>query len=110
MCVENTNFGCTGSRMSRIPTSSTRRLPFRKLQRRQAATTFTQVVSPPRERGTTWSTVSRSPRRLQYWQGEAPPLPVFFFFEGPRAGKRLWVFIGRPDTAGGGGQHPGGPP
>src|SRR5262245_21235368 len=68
MCVENTNLGCTGSRSSRIPTSSSRRLPFLRLQRRHAATTLVQLVSPPRERGRTWSTVRRSPRRLQYWQ------------------------------------------
>src|SRR5437667_4551464 len=68
MCVEKTNLGWIGSRISRIPASSGCRLPFRRLHRRHAATTFTHVVPPPPERGTTWSTVNRSPRRLQYWQ------------------------------------------
>ena len=57
-----------GVRSSAIPDSSGVRLPLCRLQRRQAATTFVQVVSPPRDRGSTWSTVRRSPRRLQYWQ------------------------------------------
>ena len=41
--------------------------PFLRLQGPQEATTFSQVVRPPRERGTMWSKVrwSRSP---QYWQ------------------------------------------
>jgi hypothetical protein len=37
------------------------------LQGEQAATTFSQVVRPPLERGTTWSKV-RSSREVQYWQ------------------------------------------
>ena len=46
------------------------RLALRRLQGEQAATTFSQLDSPPRERGTTWSKV-RPPegrRRPQYWQ------------------------------------------
>src|SRR5690242_8697390 len=41
--------------------------PFLRLQGEQAATTFSQVVWPPRERGTRWSKV-RSSREPQYWQ------------------------------------------
>ena len=41
-------------------------LPFFRLQGAQAATTFAQVVWPPRERGTTWSKV-RSSSAPQYW-------------------------------------------
>src|SRR5215510_3154992 len=42
-------------------------LPFLRLHGEQAATTFTQVVWPPRERGSRWSKV-RSSREPQYWQ------------------------------------------
>ena len=66
-CMENRNWGCTGSRMSRSRASSSVRLPFCRLHLRHAATTLTQVVCPPRDRGITWSTVSFSPRRRQYW-------------------------------------------
>src|SRR6195256_2593533 len=40
---------------------------FLRLHSEQAATTFSQVVIPPFERGTTWSNV-RSSRWPQYWQ------------------------------------------
>src|ERR1700691_2355778 len=40
---------------------------FFRLQSEQAATTFSHVVKPPLERGTTWSKV-RSSRWPQYWQ------------------------------------------
>src|ERR1700760_4387177 len=40
---------------------------FLRLHSEQAATTFSQVVIPPFERGTTWSKV-RSSRWPQYWQ------------------------------------------
>src|SRR5205807_1294886 len=42
----------------------------RRLQLEQAVTTFSQVVRPPRERGTTWSKVSSCEEcgSLQYWQ------------------------------------------
>src|SRR5258708_33157300 len=43
------------------------RLPLRRLQTEQAATTLIQVVCPPRERGTRWSKV-RSSSAPQYWQ------------------------------------------
>ena len=41
--------------------------PFFKLHFEQAATTFSQLVTPPRARGTTWSKVN-SPFAPQYWQ------------------------------------------
>ncbi len=41
--------------------------PLRRLQGEQAATTFSQLVIPPRDRGRTWSKV-RSPLAPQYWQ------------------------------------------
>ena len=50
-----------------ISTSRGRRSPLRRLQGEQAATTFSQVVCPPLERGITWSKV-RSSRSPQYWQ------------------------------------------
>ena len=40
---------------------------FLRLQTEQAATTFSQFVTPPLERGMTWSNVSSS-RSPQYWQ------------------------------------------
>ncbi len=40
---------------------------FFRLQTEQAATTFSQLVTPPFERGMTWSNV-RSSRSPQYWQ------------------------------------------
>src|SRR2546428_461010 len=85
MCVEKTNLGWIGSRTRRIPVSSGSRFPFLRLQRRQAATTFVHVVSPPRERGRTWSTVRRSPRRLEYRHVLPARRGVVFFFDATRA-------------------------
>src|SRR4029078_12107976 len=42
------------------------RLPLRRLQGEHAATTFSHVVWPPRERGTIWSK-ARSVPSPQYW-------------------------------------------
>src|SRR5213079_977931 len=56
-CTENRKRGCTGSRTRRMPASSSNRLPLRRLHLRHAVTTFVHVVSPPRDRGSTWSTV-----------------------------------------------------
>jgi hypothetical protein len=39
-------------------TSWTSLLPFLWLHVEQAVTTFSQIESPPRERGTTWSSVN----------------------------------------------------
>ena len=48
-------------------TSSGSLSPLRRLQGAQEATTFSQTESPPRLRGTTWSSVRR-PVEPQYWQ------------------------------------------
>ena len=37
------------------------RFPLRRLHGAHEVTTFSQTDSPPRERGTTWSSVSRPP-------------------------------------------------
>src|SRR5437763_16566227 len=50
-----------------IPTWRGKRSPLRRLQGAQEATMFSQVETPPLERGTTWSTV-RFEREPQYWQ------------------------------------------
>src|SRR6266542_5672197 len=64
--IQRVSLGARGSRRSRKPTSCGRRSSLWLLQRRQAATTFSQTCRPPRERGTTWSTFSA--RSAQYWQ------------------------------------------
>lgn len=53
-----TNLGRDGGLSSFICASSGVRFPFRRLHGPQAATTFSQWVVPPRERGIMWSTVS----------------------------------------------------
>src|SRR5207302_5652921 len=83
--TEKRNRGCTGSRIRRIPASSSSRFPLRRLHLRQAATTFVQVVSPPRDRGSTWSTVRRSPRRLQYWHAYPSRRRMFFLLKATRS-------------------------
>lgn len=45
--------GLLGFRLNLMPASSGDRPPFKRLHSRQAQTIFSQVVSPPRERGTT---------------------------------------------------------
>src|SRR3954451_19667130 len=50
-----------------IPISCGRRSALRRLHGAQEVTMFSQLVPPPRERGTTWSTVSRDVEP-QYWQ------------------------------------------
>src|SRR5487761_353283 len=42
------------------------RLPLIRLQPEHAVTTFSQVVCPPRERGTTWS-------KVRSWDGKSSP-------------------------------------
>src|SRR3954470_16989441 len=59
-------WGATGGRRSRRSVSSRYRFSLRALQGRHEATTFSQVCSPPRDRGITWSMFSAG--RLQYWQ------------------------------------------
>ena len=60
------HLGAKGACRGHISTSRGRRSPLLRLQGEQAATTFSQVVWPPLDRGTTWSKVisSRSPH---YW-------------------------------------------
>src|SRR5581483_2319036 len=57
--------GATGWRCSRIVVSCSRRSRLRTLHGRQAATTFSHVCVPPRDRGTTWSI--ESALLPQYW-------------------------------------------
>src|ERR1019366_2393865 len=63
------HFGRNGRRASRMLASSGVFQPLRRLQSRHAVTRFSQVSSPPRERGTTWSMFSsrRGGRLPQYW-------------------------------------------
>ena len=55
----------TGWRARRKPASWGVRFSFFALHRRQAATTFSQMCAPPRERGITWSRFSAA--APQYW-------------------------------------------
>src|SRR3989440_3549450 len=59
-------WGARGWRRRDRPHSWGRRPSLRALQARQEATTLSQVCSPPRDRGTTWSMFSAP--WLQYWQ------------------------------------------
>src|SRR3954471_6529814 len=52
--------GRTGTLRSFIPACSGVRFALRALHETQARTQFSQVVSPPRERGSTWSMVNSS--------------------------------------------------
>jgi hypothetical protein len=56
--MNSTGAGAFGGWTSSIRASSSVRFPFWWLQGAQAVTTFSQTDSPPRERGTTWSSVS----------------------------------------------------
>src|SRR5439155_6388346 len=98
--TEKRNRGCTGSRIRRIPASSSSRFPLRRLHLRQAATTFVQVVSPPRDRGSTWSTVRRSPRRLQYWHAYPSRRRMFFLLKATRSRNGLRMYTPSRMTAG----------
>jgi len=59
-----------GRLTSFIPTSSGVALPLRLLQRLQQATRLSQFELPPRDFGTTWSSVSSDGLKTlpQYWQ------------------------------------------
>ena len=59
--MKSTGEGGRGERGSAMRASSRVRLPFFRLQGEQAETTFSHTESPPRERGTTWSSVRRPP-------------------------------------------------
>ena len=58
--------GARHGRARRMPASSGVRSRLARLHGRQAAATFSQMCSPPRERGMTWSIESAV--RPQYWQ------------------------------------------
>ena len=57
--IKSTGAGGRGFVRSSRPLSSSVRLPFLWLHVAHDVTTFSQTDSPPRERGTTWSSVSR---------------------------------------------------
>ena len=57
--MNSTGAGGRGGWRSSMCTSCGRRLPLRRLHGAQEVTTFSQTDSPPFERGTTWSSVSR---------------------------------------------------
>ena len=59
--MKSTGAGGRGCTVSVICVSSSRRSPFLWLHEAQLVTTFSQDDSPPRLRGTTWSSVSRPP-------------------------------------------------
>src|SRR5205085_10134458 len=59
--MKSTGAGGRGFEWRCIATSSGRRLPLRRLHGAHEVTTFSQTESPPRLRGTTWSSVSRPP-------------------------------------------------
>src|SRR4051794_12775627 len=59
--------GVRGAWRRRIPTCRGKALPLRRLQGAQEVTMFSQLETPPLDRGTTWSTV-RLEREPQYWQ------------------------------------------
>src|SRR5690349_9484310 len=65
LVTTNEECGATGSRRSRRSVSWRYRFSLRALHGRHDATTFSQVCSPPRDRGITWSMFSAG--RLQYW-------------------------------------------
>src|SRR3990172_5549550 len=76
-----------------MPASSGGLLPFLRLQARQALTTFSHTVRPPRDLVITWSIVIRSPPfRPQYWQVWASRLRMFFLLKAivGRAGFRTY--------------------
>src|SRR4051794_41951183 len=66
--MKSTGAGARGGLRSGISISCGRRLPLRMLQGAHEVTTFSQTESPPRERGTTWSSVSRPLAVPQYMQ------------------------------------------
>src|SRR4051812_49713720 len=74
------------------------RLPLRRLQGGQAATMFSQIERPPRERGMTWSTVRPDLVEPQYWQVQSSRA---------RTARRGVFRRGGPRGGGGGVYHPG---
>ncbi len=59
--MNSTGVGGRGGVRSVIDVSSSSRSPLRWLQGAHDVTTFSQTDVPPRERGMTWSSVSRLP-------------------------------------------------
>jgi hypothetical protein len=57
--MKSAGAGGRGRVFSSIPTCSSERSPLRRLHGAQAVTTFSQIDSPPFERGMMWSSVSR---------------------------------------------------
>src|SRR5436190_4559595 len=66
--MKSTGAGGRGFTRGVIETSSGRRFPLRMLHGAHEVTTFSQMDSPPRLRGTTWSSVSLPPLVPQYMQ------------------------------------------
>src|SRR3954465_3640185 len=60
--------GGRGSDMRVITATLGSRSPLRRLQGAQQVTMLSHVDGPPRERGTTWSSVSVPRTPPQYWQ------------------------------------------
>ena len=58
--MKSTGDGARGGRARCMRVSSSSLSPLRRLHGPQAVTTFSHTESPPRERGTTWSSVSRA--------------------------------------------------
>ncbi len=59
--MKSTGVGGLGMYRSSIDTSSGSRSPFLRLHGAHEVTTFSHTESPPRLRGTTWSSVSFPP-------------------------------------------------
>src|SRR6058998_740996 len=66
--MKSAGVGGLGVFRSTIADSSSNRSPLRRLHGAQEVTTFSQTESPPRLRGTTWSSVSRPEVVPQYTQ------------------------------------------
>ena len=64
--MKSTGAGGRGGCGSSMCTSCGSRFPLRRLHGEHEVTTFSQTESPPRERGITWSRVSRPPLVPQY--------------------------------------------
>src|SRR5437762_2989610 len=64
--MKSAGAGGRGGLRSAIEISSRSRLPLRRLHGAQEVTTFSHTESPPRLRGTTWSSVSRTSVAPQY--------------------------------------------
>ncbi len=68
--TDGNHVGLRGLDRRRMPASTGVRSAFARLHGRQQDTTFSQVVRPPRDFGTTWSKLKSSDmhRVPQYWQ------------------------------------------